>query len=146
LDKKLAEIDLQLSDGALYGAASRDKLQALLVEQGQLARQKEQCEADWYQIHEQLETLEAELDCGPGRARSVEHPSPWACRFPQARITKPNSRQEQAPCLMTPLKKVHCATIPIQPPASWQSAPPSPSPMPATWPGPTPPGWPTPVN
>jgi len=63
LDKKLAEIDLQLSDGALYGAASRDKLQALLVEQGQLARQKEQCEADWYQIHEQLETLEAELDC-----------------------------------------------------------------------------------
>ena len=62
IEASLEEIDLQLADSALYGAAGKDKLQALLVEQGRLKQQKEQLETDWYQHHEALEALESDLE------------------------------------------------------------------------------------
>jgi ATP-binding cassette, subfamily F, member 3 len=51
-------LDQQLADAALYEAAQRDKLQALLKRQGELANLIDEAEERWLNLHEQL----AELD------------------------------------------------------------------------------------
>ncbi|MDR3390931.1 MAG: ATP-binding cassette domain-containing protein [Sulfuriferula sp.] len=51
-------LDQQLADATLYEAAQRDKLQALLKRQGELANLIDEAEERWLNLHEQL----AELD------------------------------------------------------------------------------------
>ncbi|HEC73083.1 MAG TPA: ABC transporter ATP-binding protein, partial [Methylophaga aminisulfidivorans] len=58
-NEKLADLEQQLADTALYTDANKDKLKALLQQQGDLKTQLEQAEMDWFESSEQLEAAEA---------------------------------------------------------------------------------------
>ncbi|KKN60964.1 hypothetical protein LCGC14_0526540 [marine sediment metagenome] len=55
LQNKLNDIELQLADNSLYESAAKDKLKALLVEQGNLKTELDTVEMDWLAASEQLE-------------------------------------------------------------------------------------------
>ncbi|QGZ38787.1 ATP-binding cassette subfamily F protein 3 [Pseudoduganella flava] len=52
-------IDAQLLDPAIYEADNKPKLKALLAEQAACAKELEQLEEEWLELHEQLEALAA---------------------------------------------------------------------------------------
>ncbi|HDZ15753.1 hypothetical protein LCGC14_1375110 [marine sediment metagenome] len=58
-NEKLADLEQKLADTALYTDANKDKLKALLQQQGDLKTQLEQAEMDWFESSEQLEAAEA---------------------------------------------------------------------------------------
>ena len=57
VDGRIAALDAVLADGTLYEAAQRDRLQALLLEQGQLRQRKDALEEDWFERQQALEDL-----------------------------------------------------------------------------------------
>jgi len=64
LDEKIAKlaermktIDRQLADPALYGDAQKDALKAAILDQAYVARELAQFEAEWLELHEQLESV-----------------------------------------------------------------------------------------
>lgn len=56
------EIQQELADNSLYDPACKSKLSCLLTEQGALRRQKEDAEAQWLELSEDLERRRLELD------------------------------------------------------------------------------------
>ncbi len=56
------EIEQELADNSIYDAANKAKLAALLTEQGTLRHQKEDAEARWLELSEELEQRQQELD------------------------------------------------------------------------------------
>ncbi|KJS08254.1 MAG: ABC transporter ATP-binding protein [Gammaproteobacteria bacterium BRH_c0] len=58
VETAIAAIEVQLADSAIYGAEQRDRLQALLLEQGTLRQQKDDLEEEWFGQQDQLEQLE----------------------------------------------------------------------------------------
>jgi ATP-binding cassette subfamily F protein 3 len=58
--KKLADVEQRLGDGALYDDAQREQLQKLLKEQDALRKQCALCEEQWLALQEQLEQLAGE--------------------------------------------------------------------------------------
>ncbi|MCL7462722.1 ATP-binding cassette domain-containing protein [Pseudomonas sp. NW5] len=59
--EKLAALETRLGDSALYEAARKDELRALLAEQAQLKAREAELEEAWLLALEELEALEAEL-------------------------------------------------------------------------------------
>ncbi|MDT8282509.1 MAG: ATP-binding cassette domain-containing protein [Gammaproteobacteria bacterium] len=57
LSKKLAEIEKQLSDSAIYTEQNKQKLQQLLLEKAELDKKHEADEFDWLEHNEQLENI-----------------------------------------------------------------------------------------
>jgi ATP-binding cassette subfamily F protein 3 len=55
VQKKLDEVEEKLADSEIYGDSNKEKLKALLVEQGNLKTELEQAEMDWFEASEQLE-------------------------------------------------------------------------------------------
>jgi len=55
LQTKLSDIELQLADNSLYENAAKDKLKALILEQGNLKAELESVEMDWLAASEELE-------------------------------------------------------------------------------------------
>jgi len=53
--QKMAKIEEQLTDASLYEDSARDRLQALLKDQGNLRQQAAQLEEQWLELQEQLE-------------------------------------------------------------------------------------------
>ncbi len=61
LQQQLIALEEKLADPALYGEGQGARLKELLAEQGQARRQLEDIEAEWLEVSETVETLEAEL-------------------------------------------------------------------------------------
>jgi ATP-binding cassette subfamily F protein 3 len=61
VQEKLAALEQQLGDGALYEAARKDELRSLLAEQATLKARESELEEAWLLALEELEALEAEL-------------------------------------------------------------------------------------
>ncbi|MDY6797706.1 MAG: ATP-binding cassette domain-containing protein [Pseudomonadota bacterium] len=61
LQQKLLTLEEQLADPALYGEGQGARLKELLAEQGQARRRLDDVEADWLEVSETVESLEAEL-------------------------------------------------------------------------------------
>ncbi len=59
-DSSLDKVEQALSDSAIYDAEHKDKLKALLQEQGQLTQLKEQQEEEWLELNSELEVLQTE--------------------------------------------------------------------------------------
>jgi ATP-binding cassette subfamily F protein 3 len=57
LNARKAEIDAQLSGGAIYEEPQKEALKALLLDQAYVARELAQLEAEWLEVHERLEQL-----------------------------------------------------------------------------------------
>ena len=55
LQKKLSEIEVQLSDEGLYGDENRERLQTLLKDQGSIKQRLFDCEEQWLALQEELE-------------------------------------------------------------------------------------------
>lgn len=55
--QQLQNIEMQLSDTALYQAENKAKLTALLNEQIQLKKALEEVEMSWFTLQEELENL-----------------------------------------------------------------------------------------
>jgi ATP-binding cassette subfamily F protein 3 len=62
LQQQLVALEEQLADPALYGEGQGARLKELLAEQGQASRRLEDIEAEWLEVSETVESLEAELD------------------------------------------------------------------------------------
>jgi len=60
-DQALEKIEASLGDNTLYDPTNKDKLQQLLLQQGNLKQEKERDEGRWFDLTEQLETLQDEL-------------------------------------------------------------------------------------
>lgn len=60
-DKKLASIEQDLADSDLYESNNKDKLQALLKQQGQLRLSKETLEERWLELSDEAEALQVQL-------------------------------------------------------------------------------------
>lgn len=60
-EKKLTTVEHKLSESDLYEAKNKDKLQALLKEQGQLRLSNEALEERWLELNDEVEALQAEL-------------------------------------------------------------------------------------
>jgi ATP-binding cassette subfamily F protein 3 len=58
MQKKLDEVEEKLADNSLYEDSKKDKLKALLVEQGNLKLELEQTEMDWFEASETLQEAE----------------------------------------------------------------------------------------
>lgn len=58
-DQSLARIEEALADTELYEASQKQKLQELLQEQGRLRQEKEQQEEKWFELQDQLESLQS---------------------------------------------------------------------------------------
>ena len=61
-EARLAELEIALADTALYEAAQKDRLKALLAEQAEVRAGLEEAEASWLEVGEKLEALEAQLE------------------------------------------------------------------------------------
>jgi ATP-binding cassette subfamily F protein 3 len=61
LDRQLAKVEEELADTSLYDAENKDRLQKLLKLQGSLTRDKDDKEALWCELVEELESKEAEI-------------------------------------------------------------------------------------
>jgi ATP-binding cassette subfamily F protein 3 len=61
-DNALQAIEQQLADTSLYEATNKDQLQALLRQQATLNKDKQQQEEYWFELSDQLETLQASLN------------------------------------------------------------------------------------
>ncbi|MFA7554940.1 MAG: ATP-binding cassette domain-containing protein [Spongiibacteraceae bacterium] len=61
-DQSLEKIENALGDGELYEAENKDKLQDLLKQQVKAKQVKDQQEEQWFELNEQLETLQNELE------------------------------------------------------------------------------------
>lgn len=59
-DNSLDTIESELGEGTLYEESSKEKLQTLLQNQGKLKQEKEQQEIRWFELHEELESLQNE--------------------------------------------------------------------------------------
>ena len=59
LEQQLQQLQEQLQDTSLYEESNKTKLQSLLQQQGKLKQELDQCELDWMDVLEQLETLSA---------------------------------------------------------------------------------------
>ncbi|MDO7666937.1 MAG: ABC transporter ATP-binding protein, partial [Pseudomonadota bacterium] len=55
LQTKLNDIELQLADNSLYESTEKEKLKALIVQQGSLKTELETVEMDWLAASEELE-------------------------------------------------------------------------------------------
>ena len=55
---KLDAVEQKLADNTLYEDSAKDKLKALLLEQGDLKSELEQAEMDWFEASEALEEAE----------------------------------------------------------------------------------------
>ena len=61
LQATLAELESELADPALYGESGKERLKELLARQADAKRQLDTAEAEWLEISERVEALEAEL-------------------------------------------------------------------------------------
>ncbi len=61
-EARLAELETALADTALYEAAQKDRLRALLAEQADVRSGLAEAEASWLEVGEKLEALEAQLE------------------------------------------------------------------------------------
>ena len=61
LDTKLAKLEDALADSQIYEQENKDQLQDLLKQQGELTKQKDDAEAEWLTLQEQLEELSTHL-------------------------------------------------------------------------------------
>ena len=61
-EARLAELEIALADTALYEAAQKDRLKALLAEQAEVRSGLAEAEANWLEVGEKLEALEAQLE------------------------------------------------------------------------------------
>jgi len=59
LTPRKAEIEARLASGAIYEEANKEALKALLLDQAYVARELAQLEAEWLELHEKLERLDA---------------------------------------------------------------------------------------
>ena len=57
-DKALVEIEAALGESSLYEAEQKDKLQKLLLQQGELRQEKDQQEMAWFELQGELEVLQ----------------------------------------------------------------------------------------
>ena len=60
-ETKLAAIEDSLSDTSLYEDGNKDKLQQLLIDQGELRQQHEHAEEQWFELNQELEELQEQL-------------------------------------------------------------------------------------
>jgi len=58
VQSKLDTVEAKLADNSLYEDSAKDKLKALLVEQGDLKIELEQLEMDWFEASEALQDAE----------------------------------------------------------------------------------------
>src|SRR5690554_6372039 len=61
LQQELAGVEQQLADPAIYGDSAKVKLKELLAQQTGLKRELDDVEAEWLDVSETVEMLEAEL-------------------------------------------------------------------------------------
>ena len=61
LQQQLAGVEASLGDPAVYEDSGKVRLKALLAEQTELKRALEEAEAEWLEVSETVENLEAEL-------------------------------------------------------------------------------------
>jgi ATP-binding cassette subfamily F protein 3 len=59
IDKELQQVETSLTDADLYDANNKKQLQQFLQQQASLAKDKEQLEEYWFELQDQLETLQA---------------------------------------------------------------------------------------
>lgn len=59
MQSKLDKVEQKLADNSLYEDSAKDRLKALLVEQGDLKAELEQVEMDWFEASEALQEAEA---------------------------------------------------------------------------------------
>ena len=52
------ELEQTLADSELYQEENKNRLQALLVRQGEIGRELEQVEGRWFELQEELELLD----------------------------------------------------------------------------------------
>jgi hypothetical protein len=57
LHKEKAEMETALAAGALYDSGNKEKLKALLIQQGRIEADLTRIEKEWLSLHEILENL-----------------------------------------------------------------------------------------
>jgi ATP-binding cassette subfamily F protein 3 len=60
-DNALDTIETELGEGSLYEESQKEKLQTLLQNQGSLKQEKDRQEMRWFELHEELESLQNEV-------------------------------------------------------------------------------------
>ena len=60
-EQSLKTIENELGDSTLYDSANKSKLQALLQDQGKFKRLKDEQEERWFELNDEMESLQAEL-------------------------------------------------------------------------------------
>jgi ATP-binding cassette subfamily F protein 3 len=60
-DNSLDAIETELGEGTLYEESNKEKLQTLLQNQGQLKQEKDRQEMRWFELHEELESLQNDV-------------------------------------------------------------------------------------
>jgi ATP-binding cassette subfamily F protein 3 len=61
LQAKLGEVEQALADPGIYDDSNKERLKTLLGQQAELKRQQEVAEADWLEVSETVEEMEAAL-------------------------------------------------------------------------------------
>ena len=60
-DQALEKIETELGDNSLYEDSNKAKLQTLLQQQRDLKQEKDQQEEKWFELTEELESLQSQL-------------------------------------------------------------------------------------
>jgi ATP-binding cassette subfamily F protein 3 len=61
INKRLAELEIELADGDLYEAENKAKMTKVLNERTTLTQTMDESEMDWLEIQEQIELIEQDF-------------------------------------------------------------------------------------